>query len=159
VDIFHLRERDLLERLATKVSRLVCQGTTTAVAFTMSYELAEDLGRAFSERAVLDSFILAETKLVAGSMKDVLGLLRTMYALIILEEDISFLRYGYLSPQQSQVIRKEIAKLCNELRPHALSLVDSFRIPQPYLTGSFSSRDFRSRRTIEVYTVRSSRSN
>lgn len=133
MDIFHLRERDLLERLAAEISQCVSQGTTTAVAFTMSYELAEDLGRAFSERAVLDSFILAETKLAAGSMKDILGLLRTIYALITLEEDISFLRYGYLSPQQSQMGRKEIAKLCNELRPHALSLVDSFGIPQPYL--------------------------
>jgi len=134
IDIFRLRERDLLERLATEISQCVSQGTTTAVAFTLSYELAEDLGRASSERAVLESFILAETKVAAGSMKDILGLLRTTYALTTLEEDISFLRYGYLSPQQSQMIRKEIAKLCDELRPHALALVDSFGIPQPYLS-------------------------
>eukprot|EP01018_Ginkgo_biloba_P000656 Gb_13273 [translate_table: standard] len=134
IDIFHLRERDLLERLATEVSQLVLEGETKTSAFNLSHELAVDLGRAFSQRAILESLVSAETKQSAGSVKDVLGLLRAMYALITLEEDISFLRYGYLSSQQSQVIRKEVAKLCNDLRPHALALVDSFGIPQPYLS-------------------------
>ncbi|KAH9309532.1 hypothetical protein KI387_037443, partial [Taxus chinensis] len=135
VDIFHLRERNLLERLAMEISQFVSQGKSTGTAFTMSYKLAEDLGRAFSQRAVLDSVISAEAKLSSSdSMKDVLGLLRTLYVLVNIEEDISFLRYGYLTPQQSKVIQKEVGNLCKELRPHALALVDSFGIPQPFLS-------------------------
>lgn len=57
-----------------------------------------------------------------------------MYALISLEEDASFLRYGYLSPDNAAAIRKEVAKLCSELRPHALALVSSFGIPDAFLS-------------------------
>lgn len=56
-----------------------------------------------------------------------------MYAMISIEEDASFLRYGYLSPSHAAEVRKEVTKLCTELRPHALALVDSFGIPDAYL--------------------------
>ncbi|GLJ37853.1 hypothetical protein SUGI_0770070 [Cryptomeria japonica] len=135
VDIFRLRERDLLERFAMEISQFVSLGKSTRVALTMSYKLAEDLGRAFSQRAVLDSLLSTESKLSSSdSMKDVLGLLRTLYVLVSLEEDTSFLRYGYLTPQHSQMVIKEVGELCKELRPYALALVNSFGIPQPYLS-------------------------
>lgn len=34
-----------------------------------SYQLAEDLGRAFSDRAILQTFIDAEANVTAGSLK------------------------------------------------------------------------------------------
>lgn len=66
--------------------------------------------------------------------QNVLGLLRSMYVVTILEEDASFLRYGYLSPDNAVVVRKEVVKLCSELRPHALSVVSSFGIPDALLS-------------------------
>ena len=42
-------------------------------------------------------------------------------------------RYGFLSPEQSQLIHREVPAVCAELRPHTLHLVDSFGIPQPFL--------------------------
>lgn len=42
-------------------------------------------------------------------------------------------RYGYLSPKQAQLVHREVATLCTELRPQALHLVDAFGIPQPFL--------------------------
>lgn len=59
--------------------------------------------------------------------------MRSMYTTIVMEEDASFLRYGYLSIDNAAVIRKEVPKLCSELRPHALSLVSSFGIPDAFL--------------------------
>lgn len=56
-----------------------------------------------------------------------------MYALICLEEDASFLRYGYLSPENVVAVRQEVKKLCSEIRPHALALVSSFGIPDAFL--------------------------
>ena len=63
-----------------------------------------------------------------------LGLLRSMYALICLEEDASFLRYGYLSTGHAASVRKEVTNLCSELRPHSLALVSSFGIPDAFLS-------------------------
>ena len=66
-------------------------------------------------------------------MQNVLGLMRSMYTTIVMEEDASFLRYGYLSTDNAATIREEVPKLCNELRPHALNLVTSFGIPDAFL--------------------------
>ncbi|KAK1305868.1 putative acyl-coenzyme A oxidase [Acorus calamus] len=46
------------------------------------------------------------------------GLLRSMHALVSIEEDSVFLRYGYLSPSNVAAVIKEVANLCSELRPH-----------------------------------------
>lgn len=59
--------------------------------------------------------------------------LRSLYALISIDEDAAFLRYGYLSPENASVVRKEVPKLCSELRPQALALVSSFGIPDAFL--------------------------
>ncbi|KAK9152944.1 hypothetical protein Sjap_000424 [Stephania japonica] len=132
--IFRLRERDLLTRFAAEVSNHQAQGQSKEYAFILSYQVAEDLARAFTERTLLQIFLDTEAAVSDGPLKNVLGLLRYMYALICMEEDASFLRYGYLSPENSAVVRKEVTKLCSELRPHALSLVSSFGIPNAFLS-------------------------
>ncbi|KAE8076002.1 hypothetical protein FH972_014679 [Carpinus fangiana] len=133
-DALCLRERDLLNRFAAEISQYQAQGESKEYAFILSYQLAEDLGRAFTERAILQTFIEAEATVPAGSLKDVLSLLRSMYALICLEEDAAFLRYGYLSTDHAAAVRKEVTKLCSEVRPHALALVSSFGIPGAFLS-------------------------
>ncbi|KAJ1415823.1 Acyl-CoA oxidase, C-terminal [Sesbania bispinosa] len=113
IDLFHLRERDLLGRFAAEVSEYRSHGKSKESAFILSYQLAEDLGRAFSERAILKTFMEAESTLPA---------------------DAAFLRYGYLSTENASAVRKEVPKLCAELRPHALALVSSFGIPDAFLS-------------------------
>ncbi|KAJ8763753.1 hypothetical protein K2173_003535 [Erythroxylum novogranatense] len=134
INMFRLRERDLLNRFATKVSECQAKGKGKEYAFFLNHQLADDLGRAFTDRTILDTFIEAEANIPAGSLKDALGLVRSMYALICLEEDAAFLRYGYLSTESAAAIRTEVAKLCGELRPHALALVNSFGIPDTFLS-------------------------
>ncbi|CAD5177408.1 unnamed protein product [Musa acuminata subsp. malaccensis] len=134
LDLFCLRERDLFGRYANEVSQYQAQGETKEKAVLLSYQLAGDLARAFAERSILQIFIDDEMAQPAGPLKDILGLLRSMYALICTEEDASFLRYGYLSLDNAAVARKEVMKLCYELRPHALSVVSSFGIPDAFLS-------------------------
>ena len=57
-----------------------------------------------------------------------------MYVVVTLDEDPVFLRYGYLTTENAAVVRKEVASLCSEIRPHALSLVDSLGIPDAFLS-------------------------
>ncbi|XVE49994.1 hypothetical protein DITRI_Ditri01bG0126600 [Diplodiscus trichospermus] len=133
MDALCLRERDLLNRLVADMSQCQARGESKEHALSMSYQLAEDLGRAFSDRAIFETFVEAEATLAAGSLKDVLGMLRSSYALTCLE-DVSFLRYGYLSIDNAATVRREITKICSELRPHALALVSSFGIPDAFLS-------------------------
>ncbi|XP_039123252.1 acyl-coenzyme A oxidase 3, peroxisomal-like [Dioscorea cayenensis subsp. rotundata] len=132
-DIFCLRERDLLTRLASEVAQLQTQGESKEIAIIQSYQLAQELARAFTERTILQTFIEDELNLHTGPLKDVMGLLRSMYALICIEEDASFLRYGHLSPSNDALVRKEVMKLCSDLRPHALAIISSFGIPDSFL--------------------------
>ncbi|KAI3719749.1 hypothetical protein L6452_20653 [Arctium lappa] len=132
-DIFCLRERDLLHRFVKEVSEHQALGESKEHIFTVTYQLAEDLGRAFSDCLILQTFLDVEATIPAGSLKNVLGLMRSMYTTILIEEDGSFLRYGYLSTDNAAVVRKEVMKLCSEMRPYALSLVSSFGIPDAFL--------------------------
>ncbi|KAG6404904.1 hypothetical protein SASPL_132481 [Salvia splendens] len=133
-DIFCLRERDLLNRFAAEVSKYLAQGESKESAFNASYQLAEDLGRAFTDLAILQTFVEAENSVTDASLKNVLSLVRSMYVLVTLDEDPAFLRYGYLTTGNAAIVRKEVANLCSEIRPHALALVDSFGIPDAFLS-------------------------
>lgn len=133
-DIFCLRERDLLNCFAAEVSKYQAQGESKESAFVVSYQVAEDLGKAFSDRAILQIAIEAENNVTDASLKNILGLLRSMYVLVTLEEDAAFLRYGFLSTDNAAAVRKELAKLCSEIRPQALALVSSFGIPDAFLS-------------------------
>lgn len=135
-DIFCLRERDLLSRFVEEVLMHQKQGQSRQYALALSYQLAEDLGRAFADKAILLTFIDAEANPPAPPLKplqEVLSLLRTLYALTVMDEDASFLRYGHLSPENAASVRREVTKLCSEVRPHAQALVSSFGIPDAYL--------------------------
>ncbi|WCJ30874.1 Acyl-coenzyme A oxidase 3 peroxisomal [Euphorbia peplus] len=134
LDVLCLRERDLLNRFAAEVSLHQAKGERKEYALLMAYQLAEDLGRAFADREILQSVIKAEASVSSGSLKNVLGLLRSMFALICVEEDAAFLRYGYLTTENAAAVRKEVNQLCSELRPHALALVSSFGIPDAFLS-------------------------
>ncbi|XP_072961049.1 acyl-coenzyme A oxidase 3, peroxisomal-like [Typha angustifolia] len=133
-DIFCLRERDLLKRFADEVSCYLSLGESKEKALMLSYQLAQELARAFTERTIYQIFLEAETSLPAGPLKDILGLMRSMYALICIEEVASFLRYGYLSVGNAATVRKEVMALCSDLRPHALAIVSSFGIPDAFLS-------------------------
>ncbi|KAM0915873.1 hypothetical protein ACQ4PT_010532 [Festuca glaucescens] len=134
MDLFCLRERDLLKQFTKEVSHYLAQGESREKAFMLSYQIGEDLARAFTERTLLQIFLEDEMKAPAGSLKDVLGLLRSMYVTDCIDESASFLRYGYLSRDNVATVRKEVMALCSELRPHALAIVSSFGIPDGFLS-------------------------
>ncbi|KAK4484484.1 hypothetical protein RD792_007067 [Penstemon davidsonii] len=108
--------------------------STLRSAQFQGYQLAEDLGRAYSDRLILQTFIEAENNVTDTPLKEMLGLIRSMYVLVTLDEDVAFLRYGYLTVEAAATVRREIVKLCAEIRPHALSLVSSFGIPDAFLS-------------------------
>ncbi|XP_078438670.1 acyl-coenzyme A oxidase 3, peroxisomal-like [Wolffia australiana] len=133
IDLLRLRERDLLERFSKEVSDHQARGAKKDYAIVLSFQVGEELGRAFSDRAVLQTLLDVEAAAAEGPLKEVMALLRSMYVLIIVEEDTSFLRYGLISREGAAVVRREVATLCGELRPHALSIVSSLGIPSSLL--------------------------
>uniref|UniRef100_A0A2P2JHP5 Acyl-coenzyme A oxidase n=2 Tax=Rhizophora mucronata TaxID=61149 RepID=A0A2P2JHP5_RHIMU len=134
INMFRMRERELLDRFAAEVTQHQAREKSKEFSIILSYQLAEDLARAFSDRTILEKFIEAEARVSAGSLKNMLGLLRSLYALSCLDEDAAFLRYGLVTPENAAIVRKEVTELCGQLRPHALALVSSFGIPDAFLS-------------------------
>ncbi|PQP97883.1 Acyl-coenzyme A oxidase 3 peroxisomal [Prunus yedoensis var. nudiflora] len=124
MDAFCLRERDLLNRFAMEVSERQKQGESKEYSVILIW----------AELSQIQTLLDAEAGVPSGSLKlqNVLAMLRSMYALICLEEDPAFLRFGYLSTDNVAAVRKEVSGLCGELRPHALALVSSFGIPDAF---------------------------
>eukprot|EP00850_Spirogloea_muscicola_P022010 SM000272S10277 [mRNA] locus=s272:131970:137418:- [translate_table: standard] len=132
--LFQLRERDLLERLAGDISQRLGRGTAMVDAFNESYQLATDLGKAHAEREVLETCSAIVKAQRPGPLKDVLENLRTLYALVTVDEDAVFLRYAYIMADQAQAVHREVAALCNDVRPHTYGLVEAFGLP-PHMLG------------------------
>ncbi|RAL45048.1 hypothetical protein DM860_003807 [Cuscuta australis] len=134
-DIFCLRERELLTRFAAEVSQHQARGESKENALMLSYQIAADLGKAFADLAIYRAFLEAEASVIPGPLKNILGLVRSMYVTVSLDEDAAFLRYGCITPENAATaVRDEISTLCRELRPHALALVTSFGIPDAFLS-------------------------
>ncbi|RMH19249.1 MAG: acyl-CoA oxidase, partial [Acidobacteria bacterium] len=65
-----------------------------------------------------------------------LTLLCDLFALERLEHHRAFfLEQGYFEPAKAKAIRKQVKKLCTELRPHAEPLVNAFAIPKEVLAA------------------------
>lgn len=71
-----------------------------------SYKVAEDLGKAFSERLVLESSLAAERQASRVGTVRVLALLRSLYVLSAADEATVFLRY--VTPTHTHTTSKEI---------------------------------------------------
>ncbi|CAH9082072.1 unnamed protein product [Cuscuta europaea] len=132
-DVFCLRERELLKRFASEVSEHQARGESKESALLLSHQIAGDLGKAFADLSIYRAFLEAEASVKSGLLKNVLGLVRSMFVMVSLDEDITFLRYRCITPDNATAVREELATLCMELRPHALALVTSFGIPDAFL--------------------------
>eukprot|EP00475_Leptophrys_vorax_P021233 TRINITY_DN28959_c0_g1_i1.p1 TRINITY_DN28959_c0_g1~~TRINITY_DN28959_c0_g1_i1.p1 ORF type:complete len:697 (+),score=43.19 TRINITY_DN28959_c0_g1_i1:315-2405(+) len=149
VALYRLRVRDLIERLASRVSVLVSSGLSMGEALNQSFQLGSDLGRAHSELEVLMAAKAVEQRVAPGPLKDVLNAMLTLNCLVAVDEDPVFLRYGYITSEQAQAVHDEVVLLCKELRPHALPLVEAFGLPDHILGPiAFDWVDFESWKNV-----------
>ena len=69
-----------------------------------------------------------------SGLKPVLVLVRNLFALTLLERNRAwFLEHGYFDGGTSKNLQKQVTRLCRQIKPHALSLVEAFAIPESCL--------------------------
>ncbi|CAO3687623.1 unnamed protein product [Rhizopus stolonifer] len=72
----------------------------------------------------------------------VLYLVAYLFALYMMEKELSeFFVTGYLSSEQSQMLKKEVIELLGKIRVDAVSLVDAFALPDYYLHSALGRYD------------------
>jgi acyl-CoA oxidase len=131
LSMFADRERHVLETLATRLRK------SSGDAFE-TFNNAQDhvllAARTHMDRVVLEAFAAGIDALEEGTVRDVLERLCTLYALSSIEADSGwFLSHNRMSPARAKAVTAQINKLCGELRPVALELVEGMGVPEAWL--------------------------
>jgi acyl-CoA oxidase len=128
------RERRLVRTVARRIKRQIDAGVDSFQAANDCQDHLVEAARAHVERRVAERFAAAINGIAEPELRAVLETLLQLYALERIEADRGwFLEHGYLESGKAKAIRGLVSKLCRELRPDAVALVDSFAIPAVWL--------------------------
>jgi acyl-CoA oxidase len=131
--MLRFREEHMLAGVARRLKRGIDQGLNPGVVFSQAQDHVIAAANAHVERLVLEAFVdkmrgLPDTT-PAGN-KVALGLLCDLFALTTIESDRAwFMEHGRLGVVRSKAISREINRLCRQVRPVAVDLVDAWGIP------------------------------
>lgn len=138
----HLRDPELLigalawraeHQLATvarRIKKRLDAGADSFVAVNECQDHLIEAARSHVERQVAERFAAAVEAATGGELAAVLRRLFELHCLWRIEADRGwFLEHGYLEAAKAKAIRKLVVKLCRELRPDAVALVDAFGVP------------------------------
>jgi acyl-CoA oxidase len=130
------REEDLLASVSRRLRKRLGAGVEAFEAFNQCQAHLVALAHAHVERLVLEQFLKGVEAVKEPGLKTVLGRLCDLYGLSCLEEASGwFMEHGLLEAAKAKAIRKEVVRLCAEVRPDAVALVDAFGIPDTCLAA------------------------
>ena len=133
---FRYRERDILTSAAKRLQKYLDAGMNSFDAFNQCQYHMLNVGKAYTERFVLEQFVLQVERTEDPDLQRVLKKLCALYALSQIEKNKGwYLEQGYLEGTKTKAIRKQVNQLCWELRQEAVPLVDAFQIPDACLAA------------------------
>ncbi|RBY74949.1 acyl-CoA oxidase [Blastococcus sp. TF02-09] len=132
--MFEFREKHSLEGA---IRRLRKNSTTEGMApFDMFNDVQDHVLKAAQthiERIVLESFVAGVDRTEDPAAQRLLDTLCDLYALSTIEADKAwFLEHGQLTPARAKLLTATVNQLLRELRPHLVTLVDGFAIPDAW---------------------------
>lgn len=133
---FRYREQKLLYSVSQRMRGLIKNKMSSSDAFLRCQTHLLELANAFIERTILEQFI-AQTKLVTDKpTRAALKQVGQLYALHTIESHKDFyLETEYMSPTKTKAIRRQVDKLCLQVRNQAEALVEAFDIPDEILSA------------------------
>ena len=147
-DAEHLRDRDFhraafqfrldntLYSVANRLRRKIKGGMKSYEAYLVAQTHLIALAESYIEHLVLEQCYAAIDRTKDAALTSTLERLAALYALHTLEGHAGwFFEYGFLSPNKSKAIRREVDALCAEVRQDAAGLVAAFGIPEGLLAA------------------------
>ncbi|QAY63772.1 acyl-CoA dehydrogenase [Xylanimonas allomyrinae] len=99
-----------------------------------------DAARAHADLVRWDAFTAAVDATPDAGTRTVLGWLRDVYALTVIEQDLAwFLAHGRLSTTRARAVESELDGLLRRLRPHVLDLVDAWGLGDDHLRAAIAT--------------------
>ncbi|MEJ2540382.1 MAG: acyl-CoA dehydrogenase [Gemmatimonadota bacterium] len=128
------RVERLVESAARRLKQRMDDGRDPFQAFNECQDHLETLGRAHTERLMMDAFLDAVARAPSPGVSETLREVACLFGLSRLERHRAwYLEAGYLEPVKSRAIRAQVGALCGELRPGAAELVGAWGIPEEIL--------------------------
>lgn len=128
-------ESHLTETLALRLRRAGDDDTGSFRVFNEAQDHLLDAARAHVDRIALEAFVTAIDEAPQGPGRELLERVCDLFVLSTVEAHRGwFLEHGRLSAGQAKGVVARTNALCDELRPHARTLVDAFGIPDEWLT-------------------------
>ncbi len=145
------REQQLLVSAARRLKKRIDRGMDTFAAFNDCQDHLIALAHAYVERVILEQFQDSIDDVPNPQLQAILLSLRDLFALSRIEADRGwFLESGYVGGIKARAIRRQVDRLCHEVRQQALPLVDGFGIPDELLGAPIALGEF----TAELPTTR-----
>ncbi|MGV9792775.1 acyl-CoA dehydrogenase [Gordonia sp. ABSL49_1] len=136
IRLFRNREDHLIRTCAQRLRRALDDDNDAFEVFNNAQDHLLKVGQAHTERVVLEAFIEAINDCDSRSAAELLGKVCDLFVYSALEEDMGwFLMHRHISVERAKAIRRGVNTLCQELRPHARTLVDAFGIPESLLAA------------------------
>lgn len=136
LNAFEYREKTTQASAAKRLKKLIDSGLEPYDAFNVVQHQMIDVSQAYLERIVLEQFQRAIQSIKDKKCKEILLKLCQLYALSQIERNKGwYLEDGYMEGVKTKAIRKMVNQLCWEIRPDAVSLVESFDIPKSCLAA------------------------
>ena len=133
------RKNDLVVSLARRVRARIQDGRSSFDALVECQNHALTAAMASVEYDIFMSMRKAEGETPSSGIAEQLEPLRCLFALSTVERRRAwYLEEGYLDPPKTKAIRRQVTKLCAEVRPQAVPLVDAFAVPSACLEGSIA---------------------
>jgi len=131
---FEYRAERLVESAARRLKHRLDDGMDPFAAFNECQEHLEALGRAHTERVMVDAFLDAVTRAPSPGASELLRELAALFALSRMEAHRAwYLEAGYIEEGKSRAIRDQVGALCREIRENAVAVVDAWGIPEEVL--------------------------
>ncbi len=139
-DAFHYREDRLLHSLARRLRQRLEDGRDSFDALNDVQDHCLAAARAWGERYILECTQDAIAKVDDPKLRPVLDRLAALYALSRIDDDRAwFLESGYVETAKSKAIRDLVLRICADLRPDALDVVNGFGIPDTLLAAPIAT--------------------
>lgn len=134
--LLRVREERMLAETVASYDRRVKGGAEPHAAMAQEQLALFRLANAHIERVVLDRFALGIERCAEEGAGLVLGRLRDLFALSVIEQARAwFLENDLLTASESRAVPQAVDDLCAQLAPDAVALVDAFGIPDECLAS------------------------
>ncbi len=142
LELFRWREGHITAAVAQRFKRGLDDDYDPFEVFRAVQDHATNAARAHMGTVLLEAFHAAIERCEDESAKTALSRLCDLYALSDVEADSGFFQeHGRLSANRCKAIRREVNRLCNEVRGQASTLVDAFGIPDEVLAAPIAVAD------------------